>query len=213
MSMAVLADRGWKKYKHQVKSTLGIDSHNDILKSLAKNDIKNKLVSFDKSDDGKELYYDEIAGYFKAKPEDIAYAYAEINEMLNTDYKNQKSEVFDFVTIGSFLRLANAELIDQTFNVNLLESWGWTMEYLSDLKLWLWIKMQILDEKTDDGQMSFKVISWDVDPIFLEGTEYYLSMNDLDVEKIDGVLADKYRNMENLTEKKKSRRLDILEDL
>ena len=30
MSMAVIADQGWRKYKNQVKSTLGLDKHEDI---------------------------------------------------------------------------------------------------------------------------------------------------------------------------------------
>ena len=67
-----------------MKSVLGIDAHEDVLKSLSKKEqsaIKEHLNR--KEDDRRELYYDESVGYFQALPEDLMYAYAKINELLN----------------------------------------------------------------------------------------------------------------------------------
>lgn len=198
MSMAVLADQGWRKYKHQVKSTLGIDTHENVLRGIAKSKIIPKEYT-DDANDSRELYFEEVIGYFKAKPEDVAFAYAEINEMLNTDYRNQIVDVFDFVTLGTFVKLANAELIDKEVTNDILNSWGWTMDYLVEQYRWCWIHMDLVHERTDDGVVPFKVLSWIEDPIFLDrdviGSER-LSLEGLDVEEIDEVLDKKYKIQE-----------------
>jgi len=40
MSMAVLADQGWRKYKHQVKKTLGLETNDKIISNIAKDVFK-----------------------------------------------------------------------------------------------------------------------------------------------------------------------------
>lgn len=206
MSMAVLADQGWKKYKHQVKSTLGLDAHKDVLKGIAKKESKD--ISMIKRDekDTRELYYDEIAGYFQAKPEDVAFAYAEINQMLNTDYRNQLVDIYDFVTLGIFLKLANAELVDKNVSKDILNTWGWTMDYLTENYTWCWIHMDVTHESSDDGEVPINVISWVEDPILIDIENVYgpgrLSLEGIDVEEFDGILHKKYTLQEDLYEKK-----------
>lgn len=221
MSMAVLADQGWRKYKHQVKSTLGLKAHEDIISGIAKKNYNDIQVPNKKElSDNRELFYDEIVGYFQANPEDVAFAYAEINEMLNTDYRNKLTDVFDFVTIGRFLKLANAELIDPDVNIEELNKWGWTMDYLVEAYNWPWIHMKLIYEKTDDGEVPIRVISWVQDPILLTENQIYsgisLSLDGLEVEEYepwlddarkihnDRKLSKKYQNQEKVYEKKAS---------
>lgn len=198
MSMAVLADQGWRRYKHQVKSTLGIDTHHGILTGIAKDELKsNNKIEID-PDDYRELYYDELVGYFKATPADVAFAYAEINEMLNTDYRNQLVDIFDFVTIGTFLKLANAELLDNRVSIDTMNEWGWTMDYLVEAYTWCWIHMNIVKEVTDDGVVPFNVITWKEDPILLDRDQ--LSLRGFEIEEVDDILDKKYKNQERALE-------------
>lgn len=182
MSMAVIADHGWKKYKHQVKSVLGVEAHEDVLKSLSKKEqsaIKEHLNR--EEDDRRELYYDESVGYFQALPEDLMYAYAKINELLNDGLYAHPTDVFDGVSIWQFLQLANAHIIDTDIDKEYLETMGWTMDYLHDSFGNIWIHMKLIDEETiDDNEpkIPYKVISWLEDPIML-GVEDYEERLDL----------------------------------
>jgi len=186
MSMAVIADQGWKKYKHQVKSVLGVDAHNDILKSLSQKEQKavKQHITRDEGD-RRELYYDELIGYFQALPEDVMYAYATINEMMNGTLNGYPTdEVFEGVTLLQFVELAKANIIDTSITKEYLSSWGWTMDYLSETKDIIWIHMQLVDEITIDDvepQIPYKVISWLEDPIML-GVEDYEERLDLDFD-------------------------------
>ncbi|MFU8786316.1 MAG: DUF6353 family protein [Candidatus Izemoplasmataceae bacterium] len=183
MSMAVLADQGWRKYKHQVKSTLGFNTHEELLKGIAKSKIPStKGIQMDK-DENRELFYEDTVGFFKALPEDIAYAYATINEVFNTDYRSQKRDNYDSISIGEFLALANAELVGSSTNKDISENWGWSMEYLGTTQGTTWIYMDILKDKTDDGEYPFKVISWRKEPILLDGDQTpYDILNSIKIE-------------------------------
>lgn len=175
ISMAALADQGWRKYKNQVKSTLGLDTHNNIIKNIAK--TNDPMLKQDLNDP-RELYYEEHIGYFKAKPEDVNMAYAKINEFFNTEVVTM-DQTTEMLSIGDFLNLLNAELIDNKINKRSLYEWGWTLEYLLDGFGFAWIHMNIVDEPTDDGVMDIKVISWLEEPILL--TDYagmYTSLTD-----------------------------------
>lgn len=164
MSMAVIADQGWRKYKNQVKSTLGLPKHNDILTELSKKmNNKNSIVQ---SGDGLELYYEESIGYFQAKPEDVMLAYSEMNEYMNTDKESMDDIYYDGVTLKLFLDLANGNKISSVSD-DILDSWGWTKEYLNDINGNCWIHMSISNEVTEDGVMPYKIISWVEEPIFL----------------------------------------------
>ena len=172
MSMALIADQGWRKYKYQVKNTLGLDKHEDILKGIAKKTRGDIDTSKIDTTDNRELYFDEIIGFFQAVPEDLAYAYAEINEMINTAHSNWPNDVFEGITLGTFLRLAHANLINESINNEILESWGWTIEYLADVYKSCWIHMGFSNEVTDDGVVPYRVISWIQDPILMNEQNY-----------------------------------------
>jgi len=169
LSMAVMADQGWRRYKNQVKSTLGIGTHNDILKGIGNKVQKNNqsLIPKLSDDDTRELYYDDLVGYFQAKPEDLIYAYATINEMLNTSLGTNKGDVFDGVTIDTFLRLAKATVVGGTGTDDSLDEWGWSMDYLEEGFNECWIHMGFSNEVTDDGIVPYKIISWIEEPILL----------------------------------------------
>lgn len=171
MSMAIMADRGWRKYKNQVKSTLGLDKHEDILKGIAKKTLTQDNKIKIKNDDGLELYFEENIGFFQAKPEDVMSAYAEINEILNTDKDTFINGSFDGVRMGMFLSLTNAKVINSTKNTN-LDDWGWSLDYLQDTTGNCWVHMIFSDEVTDDGVIPFKVISWVEEPIMILDEDY-----------------------------------------
>lgn len=202
MSMAVLADQGWKRYKNQVKSTLGIGSHENVLKNIA----KGKIMSSNEYDslienDGTELYFDELVGYFRCKPEDLMYAYSKINEILNTvaDPKTESNEnvVFSFfgvVTIGKFLEVANAKILDKNIDNDILKTWGWTSEYLEDVYKRNWIHAKLSNDISNDN-ISYKVISWMEEPILIDferlyGSKDELSLDDMDIEEFDMSIYD-----------------------
>jgi len=200
MSMAVVADQGWRKYKNQVKETLGIDTHKDILKGVGnKAQRGNKRLATLPDDSSLELYYDEYAGYFQANPEELAFAYAEINEMMNSDHGSGSLGEFDGVTIGQFLRLANAKVVDPTIGDDILDSWGWTMDYLSDGYSTSWIKMGFEFEVTDDGVIPYKVISWIIDPILIQEYDSYEESLDLkfDEDNIEYVDLEMFNDTKN----------------
>jgi len=210
MSMAVLADRGWKKYKNQVKSTLGLDVHDDILQGIAKDRLKSIPKPNTDPNDVRELYYEETVGFFKADPADVAFAYAELNEILNTDYRNQLSETFDFVSIGKFLRLANADILDKTISDDALDMWGWTMDYLCDVHDGRsWIHIKFVDEKTDDNVVPYKVVTWVEEPILLDEKSLYdmthLSLDGVTAEDFDGTIHKKYKLKEYVLRKDKKK--------
>lgn len=189
MSMAVVADQGWRKYKNQVKETLGLDTHKDILKGIANKEQKvNSNLHLPHDDNTLELYYEENVGYFQANPEELAFAYAEINEMMNTSYGNGPNDVFEGITLGRFLGLANARLIKDVGD-DILEGWGWTMDYLSEVHGNCWIKMGFELEVTDDGVIPYKVISWINEPIMLLDEDYHerldLKFDELNLEYVD----------------------------
>jgi hypothetical protein len=197
MSMAVIADQGWKRYKNQVKSTLGIESHENVLKNIA----KGKIMSSNEYDslienDGTELYFDELVGYFRCKPEDLMYAYSKINEILNTvaDPKTESNEkttfsFFGAVTIGKFLEVANAKILDKHIDNDILKTWGWTSEYLEDVYKHNWIHAELSNDISNDN-ISYKVISWMEEPTLIDferlyGTKDELSLDDMDIEEFD----------------------------
>lgn len=171
MSMAVIADQGWRKYKNQVKSTLGLDKHEDILKGIAKKTLTQDEKLKIENGDELELYFEENIGFFQAKPEDVMSAYAEINEFLNTDKGTFTNGLYNGITIGMFLALTNGKLVSSSKNTN-LDDWGWSLDYLQDVTGNCWVHMIFSEEVTDDGVVPYKVISWVEEPIMILDEDY-----------------------------------------
>lgn len=192
MSMAVLADQGWKKYKDEVKKTLGFPTHDNILKNVAKSTAvpKDMFLSADKNST-MEIFFEEHIGYFKANRADVMKAYADINEMLNTQELLDDDEELDGInwkiSIESFLHFAKGQPANKDLNYDVLKSWGWTREYMAQMAPSTWIYMHLLNEKTLDGEVPYSVVSWDVEPIIMDQYASYdrNPIDDLKDEAID----------------------------
>ena len=211
MSMAVLADQGWRKYKNQIKETLGIDKHASILGDISKKNIKkldNASFKLD-SNDRRELYFDEIIGFFQALPEDVISAYAYLNELLNTNVEEYHNGDFEGVTMLDFVVYANANVLDKTITDEMLASFGWSMDYLMDVYDEMWVHMLFSKEVTDDGEIPYKVIGWNEDPILLDIEDYeerfdvkFPGLLDVDVEyatlEMFGLTKDDHGNIRKL---------------
>jgi len=163
LSMAVMADQGWRRYKHQVKDALGIEAHENIVKGIAK---KNPPKIKSGGDDDLTLYYDEIIGYFQAKPEDMMYAYATMNEMLTTSFGDSSVNKYGGITLMDFVRLSKARLVNDV-DEEILTSWGWGMDYLNECYGEIWIHMGFSPEKTDDDVIDIVAITWLEEPVLI----------------------------------------------
>lgn len=160
-AFALMADQGWRKYKHSVKETLGLDSHKDILKNVAKND--SKAVKKDVDDDRK-LYYEEHVGFFRARPEDIAFSYADINQRLQIEDWGETSY---YVMLYNFLMQADAELLNKAIKPEDL-CWGWSAEDLMEDYDYIWIHMMFRDDVTENGE-KYTIIEWGEEPMLDPG--------------------------------------------
>lgn len=170
MSMAVVADQGWRRYKNQIKEKLGLDTHKDILKNIARE--HHPIVNPNEVPEGHQLYFEEIIGYFTAKPEDVQAAYAKINELFNTDAKLGEDD-YGVITLKDFIKFSKAEVLHTTAKNSILDSWGWTQDYLLDNFDWSWVHIKLENEKTDDGVVDFQVITWIEEPIFISEMHKY----------------------------------------
>lgn len=160
IATAGMLDTGWRRYKDQIKKTLGINTHNDILTKLSKDDEKPEP----KNEEAKEkLYYEEHAGYFYADPEKLAFAYADLNQRLHIeDYDN----TYYYTTLYNLIEDAGAELQDKDKFDNL--NFGWSDDYLDETYGCTWVHMH---EKvvTEEGGKTYTVISFSEEPIFDPG--------------------------------------------
>lgn len=167
ISMATIADRGYRKYKHKVKDILGMDVHNEIVKSMSDdtfNDISESIKNMSVKD-GEVLYYEERLGFFYANPEKLAYAYADINQRINVpDYGNSwyYALLYDFINLSG-ARFVNGEPSSEELN------WGWSLEYLRNIYESQWIHMEINDVTNEVG-VNYKFITWREEPVFDPGT-------------------------------------------
>lgn len=188
MSMAVLADQGWRRYKNEVKSTLGIDKHSKVLQGIANKGLNSRVKKTVDKADTRELYFEEHVGYFRANKEDVAYAYAELNEILNMFSMSPPDDDPDnpigkrlngywmgysgAVTFAMFFERAKAEFDEGTHATkDMLNSWGWSVEYMDDQYPWSWIHMETSIEGgtiLTDGEEPVIVIEWKEEPILLD---------------------------------------------
>ena len=160
ISMAVMADQGWRKYKYQVKDLLGDRAHTDALMGVARNEthkVPSKLP-----DDDRELYFEEHVGFFLASPEKLAYAYGDMNQRLQVeDYGTSSyyTMLYDFVK--------DFELVDKETNPQDLQ-WGWSSDYLSELFGFVWVHWFFHKDVTPDGK-EYTVIEWGEEPFLNPG--------------------------------------------
>jgi hypothetical protein len=190
---ASLIGEGWNKYQYKVKDLLGIDVDKKIRESIANDD--SKKLNLDKTDE-RTLYYVEPIGFFKAKAEDLAWAYGDMNQRLHTVDKDSHHTAF-FCLIYDMILDSNAEIMDPNIanDVNKL-NWGWSSEYLDEKMKPEWIQMTLTEKKTEDGT-PYTLISFDVSPIRdpSYGGGMYLDNSDevdsLEYKKVKKIKEDK----------------------
>lgn len=163
ISMAVLADNGWRKYKHQVKRYLGDSEHLLAVKGVARQDAPD-WKDIPKDDDERELYFEEHVGYFLAKPADVLIAYGDMNQRLHT----VEYGVSAFYTmVYDFLKTCKAELLDENIKPEDLQ-WGWSGDYLSETFDYAWVHWTLTEDVTPDGKR-YNIIDWHEPPILNPG--------------------------------------------
>ena len=135
----IMLEQGYNKYQNKVKDILGIDTHKNILKEIAK-DETNTLKLPKQTDDGRILYYNNYIGHFYAKKEDVTRAILNMNMRLHNSYcsKMVLPKEKGICTIAQFVEESKAELLDKSL-FNSYKDFGWTLEYLNDVAEDEWI--------------------------------------------------------------------------
>lgn len=177
IASATLLEQGWRRYQYKVKDVLGIDSHKKVLSSLAEDRAKGITTT----EDDRVLYYVEPIGFFKAKPEDLAWAYGDMNQRLHTIDKNQHTAYF--CLLYDMLKDAKAEMLDKNVPPEKL-NWGWTSSYLNEMDKPQWVHMNLTQKKLADGR-DYIEIDFDEDPVFDPangGSVYYDAVGGIDEE-------------------------------
>lgn len=160
LGASVLAlEKGYERYSGKVKEVLGIDKNRDIITDIAKDELKN--VKEPKKKDNRQLYYLEHVGFFRADPELVALSYADINQRIHLD--DSVAGTYFFATLKNFLIQADAEILDKNVNLDELDHWGWSADYLEDMFEYYWIHMH-WDDVTEDGK-SFRRIWFEEEPV------------------------------------------------
>lgn len=157
ISMALMADQGWRKYKYQVKKLIGDQAHTDILKGIAKEDSKS--LPDDIPEDNRRLYFEEHVGFFLADPEALAYAYGDMNQRLQVEEVGVSSYytmLYDFVK--------DFELLDKKLDKENLQ-WGWLSYDLNQKYGYAWVHWFLHEDEMPDGT-KYTVIEWGEELIF-----------------------------------------------
>ena len=170
---AIALSQVYNKYKGKIKNTLGVDIHRDIMGKIAEDELKNNDVKC--SADDTILCHEEHIGWFETTREELAYAYADLNQRIQVyDYQ----ETAYYVMLHNFVKDHNIKLLepDKVSNEDL--QWGWSSEYLLDEYSYNWIHMVTEDRVTEDGKV-FREIIFVEDPILNPGNygEIFLSDN------------------------------------
>jgi hypothetical protein len=169
--MAMMADQGWRKYKHQVKRYLGGEEHVNVLKGLARD---KKIVPEDTPeyrDDGRKLYFEEHIGFFLADPEKLSYAYGDLNQRLHVMDPGVSA---GYAMLYDLVDLSDAEVLDENIKPEDLQ-WGWSYDYLFEVDDYAWVHWFFHDDATPDGT-PYTVIEWGEEPILNPGNygEYWI---------------------------------------
>lgn len=170
---AIALSQVYNKYKGKIKNTLGLDVHRDIMGKLAEDELKNNEVKCSAED--TILCHEEHIGWFETTREELAYAYADLNQRIQVyDYQ----ETAYYVMLYSFVKDHNIKLLepDKVSNEDL--QWGWSSDYLLDEYSYNWVHMVTEDRVSEDGKV-FREIIFVEDPILNPGNygEIFLSHN------------------------------------
>lgn len=179
IAAATLADQGWRKYKDQIKTTLGLNKHKEMLEEIAKEEYPKRIHVSRK--DPRKMYWEEHIGYFLADPEKLALAYADLNQRIQ--FKDAEKKTDHFAMIYNLIEDSDAELINKNLKGEDL-NWGWTDQYLEEAYAHQWIHMRYSDEVTDDGN-KYTMITFAEEPIFNPGNYGESFLPDTDISDLD----------------------------
>lgn len=196
LSMATIADQGWKNHKDKVKSILGNEKADEIKSEIAKD--SSKQIDISKLDPNKKLYYEEHVGFFETTPEKLAYSYSYINERLNREDVFESAEGYSgsySITLAQWFNFMKADRVvrhgKRQPSIGDLE-FGWTQEYLNEGYSYAWVHMNQIEETRDDG-VKFTRIEWVEDPImspFTYHEGYFSGLEDPD-DDYDNIMNNK----------------------
>lgn len=179
--MAIFAQQGWSRYNRQIKETLGVDKHVDVLKDIAKKELNSVPKSNITKNDGKELFFEEHIGFFRSRTIDILAAYTNLNQRLLRPDGSNKTRYF--TTLGLFLKDSKADIVKLNNKKGDYIDLGWSYGVLMIEKESKWIDMTLTDAE-EDG-VKYKVISWKQEPTYDiskdDSTDLDYSTNDKDV--------------------------------
>lgn len=168
LATAAFFNAGYNKIKKKTKEVFGEDAEKKIISSIVKDSTKN-LPKKEKDDD-RVFYYEEHIGTFLAKPVDVAYAYADLNQRFQCDEYGRQSP-FGVVTLHDFVELADIELVGDSKNrLKELEMvWrntGWDIDQLYNRYEYCWIHM-CEDIQNEDADNPVHILTFEESPITL----------------------------------------------
>lgn len=142
----VAIDQGYRRYKNKVKDILGVDKHNDIIESIAKDEFAEKHPA--QPADNRKLYWMEWTGFFYADPVKMLNAINNMNLRLcaNNYCGYVDNNKMGYITIGEILKDADAELLEPD-KAKKFENYGWSTEYLGDIWDDQWIYFFVSDNE------------------------------------------------------------------
>lgn len=172
----MLLKSGYDRYKGKVKEVLGVETHKDILKAIARDDVKRADVD---DSDARKIYYEEHIGTFLAEPTKVALAYADLNQHLHCD-EYGRNNLWE-ATLYDFLTLCEAELVNEqdksktTKDVpKAFKNFGWDIDYLGEEFEYYWIHMDITEDPgKNEGDPAINHIYFLEEPILLPYDENY----------------------------------------
>lgn len=137
----------YNKYKGTVIEKLGLDTHKDILKEMAKKDVEEVKDKIDESD-GRVTYWEEHVGVFRAKPELVTMAYSNMIERIQSAALGDTG-----ISIGHFYSSTLEEFFDdcdavflEKFDKSIL-SFGYNFDFLSDVYSDTFVAIEINENK------------------------------------------------------------------
>ena len=168
---AIALDSSLRKYKSKVKELLG-DKADDINKSISNDEYKKIKDDKKTVKDELTLYYEEHVGFFKTTPEKLEYSMGKINEDIHAKC--------GWASLETFLRYSNGILLDNSKIDKMSFSYGWWLEYLSEVysnqapsdDLNLFIHMNKQKHFDDNGVFDYFIITFDKELIKLFTMEY-----------------------------------------
>lgn len=158
IATCTMLDQGYRKYKDKIKSTLGMEKHQEVLNSIMKDDYENaKPIN---NTNFKKLYWEEHVGFFLADPEKVAWAYGHLNKQVTASGYG----LYGVYTLKQLFEDMGAEFLDKKLSQAYL-NFGWSLDYMSECWEYVWVHMYTEDTLDENGNQMTK-IWFDEEPIW-----------------------------------------------